>query len=695
MIGFRPKVRPRLLNNAARRDPARIRGTQTRLIREFTRRYVELNRAIATSIIANDVFGLAELVRGIPRSSSFATLVAPIPTGAFKFETTQKKIDGFMAWLHEQHQGGILDVLHKAETHASVVTPAWSGVYIDSYYQKAMREAYEKGIKDGRYELGKAGFGTAAMQTGPLSIYMQMPIHADRVGLIYSRTYEDLKSVTQATEAQVRRMISEGLTSGLARGMAEGRSPYDIGRRLVADVQNKVNTIGLARATLIARTETARAHHVAAIAEYRQAAAAGVEVKAELLTSGLANVCPICLDLEKGGPYTLDQIEFLIPVHPCCACTSVPLLKMPVEKEAATPPRLEPEATETAEVPMPRIEEIVSTAERIAVIPEEAKVTAGVLPEGIPLSEEGIDIGAKAARTALSDKRWDEAMARVASRGGVEPVWNGDALKWELPKIQAPWEEAVNVEASMKSMMAKGSLATREEIAAQLYEREIVLTKLSEEAGIPVQELKERFTKILTDYAEKAAPTIRSHPGAAQAILSDGEMKTMFETGKSSGLLDKGVRRKAENVMLDVKVRAAGSDRPIYGYMAHPTNVGLEEHYGVVRFELNRDVMARSTITAGDSLPMGYLPTPASSPNYLSFDRYTFQREGHGMLLDQAVAEQQISRVYMELQVQGGVRLSDISRVIIEESKANATAKRAIPALIKDLEAKGIPYVVI
>lgn len=324
MIGQLKRVRAVLLNSVRRRDPAGVRGLQRRLIQQVDRRYDQLNADIRASIVTNDCFNLAGVVAG---KAPTVLMAGPVPKEAFKFETVQKKIDGFMGWLHEQQADGILDVLHKAETHASIVTPAWSGVYVDSYYAKGLREAYEKGIKEGRYKLGRAGFGPAKMQTGPMSIYMQQPFHVDRVGLIYSRAYEDLKTVTQVTEGAVRQQIAAGLTSGLARGMAEGRNSGDIARQLVKDVTNKVDQIGRVRAKMIARTETARAYHVSAIAEYREAGAAGVDVKAELLTSGLPNVCGECIDLETDGPYTLDQVEFMIPVHPNCACTTIPFLE--------------------------------------------------------------------------------------------------------------------------------------------------------------------------------------------------------------------------------------------------------------------------------------------------------------------------------------------------------------------------------
>jgi hypothetical protein len=41
-------------------------------------------------------------------------------------------------------------------------------------------------------------------------------------------------------------------------------------------------------------------------------------------TAGDDDVCPICEDLEDGGPYSIDEARSLIPAHPNCRCSFVP-----------------------------------------------------------------------------------------------------------------------------------------------------------------------------------------------------------------------------------------------------------------------------------------------------------------------------------------------------------------------------------
>lgn len=301
---------PLTLNLVSQRDPTRTTGLRQRFVRQMNRRFEDLKRLIRISIVDNDCFAIQ------PRET-FVSLQA-LPARAFEFQRTEAKVAGFMAWLEEQEQLGILEKVYRPGLRPSVGA-AWTDLYIDS--------AYRQGIRRGQQELRRAGYPVSPWETVPggISAVMSQPIHADRVTVIYSRTFEDLKSVTQVMNSQIRRQIADGLTSGLARGLAEGKNPKVIARELYKDVANRVDKIGKVRARAIARTEVIRAHHVASIQEYRRAEVEGVMVKAEWLLGGGA--CPICEGLAADGPYTLDQIEGMIPAHPNCRCTTIPVMR--------------------------------------------------------------------------------------------------------------------------------------------------------------------------------------------------------------------------------------------------------------------------------------------------------------------------------------------------------------------------------
>ena len=289
-------------------DPTRTTILRNRFVRDMDRRFNALKTDIRISIIQNDCFAL---------QPALLTLAAA-PYQAFNFPRTADKVDGFMDWLIEQERIGVLEITRRPGGLRGI-DEAWTDTYIHS--------AYARGVTRGRAELRRAGYDVRSIDEtlGGVNSIMSQPFHADRVGVLYTRTFEDLKSVTDVMNAQSRRLIAEGLTTGLAKGIAEGKSPRVIARELYKDIANRVDKIGKVRARMIARTEVIRAHHLATIAEYRQAdAEMKVGVKAEWSTAGF-NVCDICAGME-GKVFTLNEIEGMIPAHPRCRCVALPVV---------------------------------------------------------------------------------------------------------------------------------------------------------------------------------------------------------------------------------------------------------------------------------------------------------------------------------------------------------------------------------
>ena len=298
------------INAILKVDPTRTTTLRQRFVQQMNRRFGELKRDIRISIVDNDCFGIQPDV--------LRTLV-PAGKKPYEFARSEGKVRLFMRWLQEQEDAGILKTIIRPG-FPGVESP-WTNVFIDS--------GYTRGIRRGRNELRRGGYAVPALEevVGGVAGVMNQHYHADRVGLIYTRTYEDLKSVTQFMNAGIRRQISDGLTTGLAQGLAEGKNPITIARALVKDVNNHVDKIGITRARMIARTEVIRAHHVATIAEYERAdAEMDVTVTAEWATAGF-KVCAFCADMATGGPYKLKEIEGMIPAHPNCRCCALPVVK--------------------------------------------------------------------------------------------------------------------------------------------------------------------------------------------------------------------------------------------------------------------------------------------------------------------------------------------------------------------------------
>lgn len=337
----RTKAPPRTERTAPTQDPTRTTVLRARWVRDVRARWADLNRAIVETIVVKDCFGIQPSVLGVAAADSLSfvrgdVLVPPIHVRrraqgiarakAFQFGTTSQKVDAFMSWLERQEAAGVLEIVRRPGQALG------SGVWSDVYVQTSYRKGILRGKREMKQSLREAGIRVDRLypDTGRevAGAFLQ-PVHAERIGVVYSRTFEKLKTATMLTNDRIRTELLEGLTDGLARGIAEGKSPRVIAREIARKATDAANVVGRHRMTLIARTEVIAAHHKATMGEYRLAerelAAEGwdvkLDVKAEMSTA--ANPCPEC-DYLSTFTYTLDEAEGLIPVHPQCRCAVIP-----------------------------------------------------------------------------------------------------------------------------------------------------------------------------------------------------------------------------------------------------------------------------------------------------------------------------------------------------------------------------------
>ena len=300
-------------NAVLRTDPTRTLTIRRAFAADVTRRFRAVAGAMVQAVDENDVFGL----RGIQRAPVFnQRLTVPVPgPNQFAFETTQAKVTAFMDWLGELADAEILEVTTRTGGRAAL-NARWTDTYI--------RQAYSRGVQRARTELNKVG---VEMPDAPVSGMFNQPIHADRLGMLYTRTFDELRGITEAMDQQISRVLTQGL--------AQGKNPKVIARELNRTVQGgrglpPVQTRGgasmspMQRAKTMARTEIIRAHNVANVAEYRAAGLERGRIMAEFSTAGYG-VCPVCAQYE-GAIMKLSDIEWLIPVHPNCRCVALPVL---------------------------------------------------------------------------------------------------------------------------------------------------------------------------------------------------------------------------------------------------------------------------------------------------------------------------------------------------------------------------------
>ncbi len=296
-------------------DPTRTTMLRKAFERDMRKRFNELTRVIRETVWMNDAFGLEPGIKLRP----FTFQMTPAPPDAFAFPRSADKIKAFNVWLKQQVDRGILEIGELPQVGVGI-EEAWTNKYVF--------DSYKRGVIRARYELQKAGFDVPSIaQTGGIEISMSTPFHVDRLGLLYSRTFSELKGITAIMDQQISRV--------LAQGLADGDGPLLLARKLVSTINGTgmgdlaiKDTLGRfiparRRAEIMARTEIIRAHHQATIMEYQNWAVEGVVVKAEWMTAGDNRVCSECLALE-GEIFTLEVAMNMIPLHPSCRCIALP-----------------------------------------------------------------------------------------------------------------------------------------------------------------------------------------------------------------------------------------------------------------------------------------------------------------------------------------------------------------------------------
>jgi len=221
------------------KDPTMTLTLRAKFVAQMNKRFRALKGAINKSIIDNDCFAIKKTVANVA--------LTPLGAKTFQYTKDPEKIKGFMTWLKGEEEKGILEISMVPSMMGPTGVP-WTNVYIQS--------AYQKGIAQARIDMKQGGAPIDTYTDQTLNMAFYQPFHADRVALIYTRAYNELKGVTEAMNQQISRE--------LALGMARGDGPYRIAQLL----NDRVDKIGIVRARLIARTETVHALNEAALNEY-------------------------------------------------------------------------------------------------------------------------------------------------------------------------------------------------------------------------------------------------------------------------------------------------------------------------------------------------------------------------------------------------------------------------------------------
>ena len=279
----RARYLDRLVTVNSRQDPTRTTMIRRAYENDLVRRFKKVKSAIIREVTPYN-FG------------------PTVNTPKFAFTRSDDKVAAFMKWLDEQVRDDILEVMDGVPVTRAAQN-AWQNKYVLSSYQRGIAMS-ARAMKAASIRVEDSWVEGAMMR----------PIHADRIGLIYTRAYSDLRGITDAMDKQISR--------SLANGIAQGWSMYDIAEELA----DRVDKIGITRARVLARTEVISAHADATLNTYEEAGVVGVSVLSEFATAQDNRVCPQCEELE-GKEYTMQEARGVIPVHPNCRCAWLPVVK--------------------------------------------------------------------------------------------------------------------------------------------------------------------------------------------------------------------------------------------------------------------------------------------------------------------------------------------------------------------------------
>jgi len=202
------------------------------------------------------------------------------------------------------------------------------------------------------------------------------------------------------------------------------------------------------------------------------------------------------------------------------------------------------------------------------------------------------------------------------------------------------------------------------------------------------------------------------------AVLEDGRYKNQFETRTSGGKLDVGVRKVGEGLATGTPAGTKLSERPVYGFLTDneevhtydsktATTFALEgtwsekhalrrsldwqdltslntdkaDQYGEIRFVLKPEVRSRTTATIGDSLRTGVMADGLSNPKPDLVNMGLYKTGAVHHMAGNPTAD------YIETQIHGGVKVSDIDRIYVPAGRVDA-----VKAMV---EAKGLNIPVI
>lgn len=315
------------IGTRSRVDPTGTTNVRRRWEAEITRRVGGLRSLVAESVVNVDLLGLSGSAKATVGAAVFARAFAGFGPGGEGLAALvpspsappDDKAAAFVSWFYDEQLRRVLGV-NRGFDRATAPRLSWMRTFVDL--------AYGKGVRDALAARG------VTLPEGALS---QEP-HASKLGLARAKAFGDVEGIIDAMSTVVSRVVLQAL--------GEGWTPERAARELNLQAIER----GLVRARTFVRTETVRIYNEAALDALEALGETHVRVFAEgvpgvrtdgvardyagiarlatreveYVTSGDDDVCPVC-QIFDGEIFTLRQARGLIPQHPNCRCSFIPV----------------------------------------------------------------------------------------------------------------------------------------------------------------------------------------------------------------------------------------------------------------------------------------------------------------------------------------------------------------------------------
>ena len=183
----------------------------------------------------------------------------------------------------------------------------------------------------------------------------------------------------------------------------------------------------------------------------------------------------------------------------------------------------------------------------------------------------------------------------------------------------------------------------------------------------------EKVKELVNDEANELV--IRVKEASMENILKDGEFKNQYTTLTSGGTYNPDWRKVVENNLFNIPINAISRNRPIYGYISNKfvengsRSFELQK-YGNIKVVLKDSIKDRCYFTMGDSMNNSSRIIPSK---LVDIQKYSIRPEELAFNKWKNLGE---FRGYPEIQIFGGVKLSDIKYIELpKELKGSEIAK--------------------